>query len=101
MSAFLAANVPRVEHIKQLQNQMDVKFKEVVAYFGEDASSPEEFFAIFSQFLPELDRVRKDNVKIAERKATVLKQIVKTEQAKVVWYCIERAAIVLIIEGYG
>ena len=93
--------MPKVEHIKQLQNQMDVKFKEVVAYFGEDTSSPEEFFAIFSQFLPELERVRKDNTKVAERKAAVLKQTVKIEQAKVVWYCMVWFGMVLTAAGHG
>ena len=52
---FLTESLPRVAHLQQLQEQMNHTFKEVVAFYGEDASTPEEFFSIFNQFLPDLE----------------------------------------------
>ena len=62
MSGFVDKSRVKFEKLKLAYTSMEVEFKAIVTYFGEDPNStkPDEFFSIFKTFTTSFERARLD-----------------------------------------
>jgi hypothetical protein len=63
---------------------MESSFRSCVEFFGEEpkTATPESFFTIFSSFLKNFDKARKENEKEAEMQKKVIEKMTKTASEK-------------------
>ncbi|CAG8584202.1 10129_t:CDS:10 [Ambispora leptoticha] len=69
MRSFVHKSLKKFEELQVKYTSMEVAYKDVVAYYGEDPSStkPDEFFGIFKTFVASFERARNDNKAQRER----------------------------------
>ncbi|CAG8544118.1 19641_t:CDS:10 [Racocetra fulgida] len=84
MKEFVVKSQQKFEDLQMEYTSMEVAYKDVVAYFGEDPKNtkPDEFFGIFKTFLTSFERVRNDNKAIRDRELAAKKRQEEIEQRK-------------------
>ncbi|CAG8744722.1 14851_t:CDS:2, partial [Cetraspora pellucida] len=84
MKEFVVMSQKKFEDLQMKYTSMEVAYKDVVAYFGEDSKNtkPDEFFGIFKTFLTSFERVRTDNKAIKDRELAAKKRKEEIEQRK-------------------
>ncbi|KAI8883189.1 hypothetical protein K501DRAFT_219845, partial [Backusella circina FSU 941] len=62
MTQFRTEAINTFDQVEVRYTAMDVAYKDVLVYFGEDPShvKPDEFFSIFSKFIADWERSKKD-----------------------------------------
>jgi hypothetical protein len=65
LKTFIQQNQPVLKRLQAEKSDMEAVFKSVVEFFAEDprTATPETFFSVFTKFLQDLDKARRDNVK--------------------------------------
>eukprot|EP00842_Homolaphlyctis_polyrhiza_P000076 jgi/Hompol1/1069/HPOL_001173-RA len=66
---FLKSHKAELDSMVELQKKTEEVFKKVIEYYGEDSSATPAFFAIFSTFLGQVDKARKENIKLEVMKS--------------------------------
>ncbi|CAG8496889.1 4842_t:CDS:10, partial [Scutellospora calospora] len=84
MKEFVVKSQKKFEDLQIEYTSMEVAYKDVVEYFGEDSKNtkPDEFFGIFKTFITSFERARADNKSIRERELAAKKRQEEVEQRK-------------------
>ncbi|CAJ0768525.1 4272_t:CDS:2, partial [Entrophospora sp. SA101] len=84
MRDFVKRTKSQFEELQLKYTSMEVAYKDVVSYFGEDPKStkPDEFFGIFKTFISSYERARHDNKVQKERELVLQKRIEEIESRK-------------------
>lgn len=84
MKDFVVKSKEKFENLQMEYTEMEVAYKDVVAYFGEDPKNtkPDEFFGIFKTFITSFERAKADNKAIKERELAAKKRKEEMEQRK-------------------
>ncbi|CAG8599928.1 3863_t:CDS:10 [Ambispora gerdemannii] len=69
MRSFVQKSLEKFEELQVKYTSMEVAYKDVVAYYGEDPNStkPDEFFGVFKTFVASFERAKNDNKAQRER----------------------------------
>jgi len=84
MRVFVERSKNKFEELQVKYTSMEVAYKDVVSYFGEDPKStkPDEFFGIFKTFISSFERARYDNKVQKERELVLQKRKEEIESRK-------------------
>ncbi|CAI2186042.1 20571_t:CDS:2, partial [Funneliformis geosporum] len=84
MQKFVISSQQKFEELQVKYTSMEVAYKDVVAYFGEDPKNtkPDEFFGVFKTFITSFEKARHDNKQQRERELAIQKRKEEAENRK-------------------
>ncbi|CAG8587781.1 5192_t:CDS:2, partial [Funneliformis mosseae] len=84
MKSFVINSQQKFEELQVKYTAMEVAYKDVVAYFGEDPKNtkPDEFFGVFKTFITSFEKARNENKQQRERELAIQKRKEEAENRK-------------------